>query len=350
MRQDHGLGFLLTYENVAWFDGGMGRILDRRAYPHKIKVVECRTGDQVARAIQVMVTQSAGPYTAAARGMALQAYLVRGQSRDRQLEALGLAAEKLATARTTTEPRMRRVTAAALTAARKALDQGEHDLSRVLFDVAYQSLERRYERMSRVATQLVSLLPERARVMTHCFGETIVGTMIRAAKLEGRELALFTPGTRPCLQGARLTASVAAEMGIPVTVITDNMAAEVFSGRQVDLLTTAADAITSDGYVVNKVGTLQLAIIAKYYGVPYFVTGIPDSMAIEDVVIEHRNPEQVLEAGGVPTTREGVKGYYPSFDVTPPHLISAVVTDTAILTPYNLSDYRPPEGEGDYWG
>ena len=127
------------------------------------------------------------------------------------------------------------------------------------------------------------------------------------------------------------------------------MPAEVFSRHRVDLFTTAADAITLDGYVVNKIGTLQIAMVAKYFGVPYFVTGIPDQVRISQVPIEARDPNQVLEAGGVRNTRPGVKGYYPAFDITPPHLISGVVTDTGILTPYPGS--LPSAGRGRrYYG
>lgn len=349
-RHDHGLGFLLSYENIAWYQDGLVRILDRRVYPTQIEFVECRTVDQVARAIADMVTQSAGPYTAAGMGMALAAFHCRGRERQAQLDYLEEAALKLSTARPTTESRMRRVTAGALIAARRALDQGETDLSQALFQVAFNSLEHRYERMSRVGENLVSLLPGQATVMTQCFGETIVGTMIRAARDKGLSLKLFCPETRPYFQGARLTASVAAEMGADVTVITDNMPAAVFSSHHVDLFTSAADAITTDGYVVNKIGTLQIAIAAKYYGIPYFVTGIPDTVPIREVTIEQRDPQLVLEARGVRNTRQEVKGYYPSFDITPPHLVSGVVTDTGILTPYTLSEYQHARGDTDYYG
>ena len=108
-----------------------------------------------------------------------------------------------------------------------------------------------------------------------------------------------------------------------------------------DVFTSAADAISLDGYVVNKVGTFQIAIVAKYMGVPYFVTGAPDPghPTIDTVNIEMRDPEFVLQAMGVRTAAQGVKGYYPSFDITPPHLVSGVVTDTGIYAPYDLKRY-----------
>lgn len=350
LRQDHDLGFLLRYENVAWYESGVVRILDRRVYPTILRYVTCESVEDVARAIADMVTQSAGPYTAAGMGMALAANAAAGKTKEKQLETLRHAADLLSTARPTTEPRMRRVTGGALCAAEMALNAGTSDLTDTLFNVAFNALERRYARMTLVGQHFVSLLPKKAVVMTQCFGETIVGTALRAAKGAGIEIKLFCPETRPYFQGARLTASVAIDMDADVTVITDNMPAEVLSRHNVDVFTSAADAITTDGYVVNKVGTLQIAIAAHHFGVPYFVTGIPDTITHDDVVIEQRDPDYVLQARGVQNTKPGVKGYYPSFDVTPPHLISGVVTDQGILTPYTLSDYKKDDTDSDFYG
>lgn len=350
-RQDEGLGFLLQYENVAWYENGVVRILDRRVYPTEIAYVTCVDVRDVAQAITDMVTQSAGPYTAAGMGMALAASKCANRRKSEQMAYLEEAAETLSTARPTTEPRMRKITQGALRAAADAFTSGESDVSDTLFNLAFDSLERRYARMSVVGENFITLLPKESVVMTQCFGETIVGTALRAAREAGYVIKLFCPETRPYFQGARLTASVAADMGFDVTVITDNMPAEVMANRHIDVFTSAADAITMDGYVVNKVGTLQIAILANYFDIPYFVTGIPDTIYSWEVTIEQRDPELVLEARGIRNTKETVKGYYPSFDITPPHLISGVVTDRGILTPHSISDYmRIPSEEIDYYG
>lgn len=120
--------------------------------------------------------------------------------------------------------------------------------------------------------------------------------------------------------------------------------------KKIDLFTSAADAICLDGHIVNKIGTYQIAISAKYHEVPYFVTGIPDAghPTISTVTIEERDPQQVLEARGIQNTLEGVKGYYPSFDITPPHLVSGVVTDKGIYTPYDLNRYFETEVQQYY--
>ena len=135
-----------------------------------------------------------------------------------------------------------------------------------------------------------------------------------------------------------------------VTVITDNMPAFVMEREHVDLFTCAADAICLDGYVVNKVGTLQIAICANHFGIPTFVTGAPDigHETKDTVKIEMRDPEFTLQAMGVRTAAQGVKGYYPAFDMTPPHLISGIVTDRGVFSPFDLHRYFAGGGAGEY--
>ena len=339
-RQDEELAFMLRYENVAWYEDGAVRILDRRVYPARVEYVVCRTHGEVARAIADMVTQSAGPYAAAAMGMALAAHECRERPAADQLAFLEAAAERIATARPTTASRMRIVVDGCLRAAREALAAGE-SAERAVFEHALNANEIRYGRMAVIAEHLADLFPRDGAVMTQCFGETIVGQMLRVARARGLRLRLFCPETRPYFQGARLTATVCRDMGFDVTVITDNMPAWVMKREKIDLFTSAADAICLDGHVVNKIGTFQIAIAAKAMGVPYFVTGAPDPGHPDaaSVRIEQRDPDFVLQAMGVRTAAEGVKGYYPSFDITPPHLVSGVVTDAGIFSPYDLKRY-----------
>lgn len=349
VRQDEGLGFLLRYENVAWYEDGAVKILDRRIYPTEINFVECSTHGEVAQAIHDMVTQSAGPYTAASMGMALAAYEARDKRSAEMWEYLQKAAYTLSHARPTTAKRMEQITEGCLAAAKKAMDAGRPvDLE--IFNYTIESLNRRYSIMEKVGEYLVDLFPDNGAVMTQCFGETIVGMMLRVAKKRNKEIRLYVPETRPYFQGARLTASVAFDQGFDTTVITDNMPAFVMKKTKIDLFTSAADVICLDGHITNKIGTYQIAIVAKYHGVPYFVTGIPDRghESIEGVEIEERDARYVLEARGVRNTMKGVKGFYPSFDITPPHLISSFVTDKGIFSPYNLKRYFDTEVERFY--
>jgi len=349
MRADQDLGFLLRYENIAWYENGAVRILDRRVYPGTVCFETCETHGAVAKAIADMVTQSAGPYTAAAMGMALAAYECREKSEQEQRAYLAAAAETLSHARPTTVDRMTLVTKGCLDAADRALKAGT-SVPEAIVNYAVASNDARYNKIGKIAEYLVDLIPQNGRVLTQCYGETIVGQMLRAARSRGSALKLYCAETRPYFQGARLTASLAHDMGFDVTVITDNMPAFAMEREQIDVFTSAADVITQDGHVVNKVGTFQIAIAAKYFGIPYFVTGAPDRGHPDaaSVKIEMRDPDFTLQAMGVRTAMEGVKGYYPAFDVTPPHLVSGVVTDAGVFAPYDLSRYYREGNAGEY--
>ena len=348
-RADKELAFMLQYENIAWYEDGKVRILDRRIYPTRTEFVTCNNHVEVTKAITDMVTQSAGPYTAAAMGMALAAYECRDLSEAKQKEYLLNAANTISHARPTTVDRMKAVTENAYNAALKAMAEGRNTADAIV-ESTVEGNNRRYKKIEKIAQSLVAMFPQNGKVLTQCFGETIVGQMCKVARKEGKNLKIYCAETRPYFQGARLTASVCKGMGYDVTVITDNMPAFAIQNEKIDVFTSAADVICQDGYVVNKVGTFQIAIVTKYMGIPYFVTGAPDRghKTVDSVKIEMRDPEFVLQAMGVRTAMEGVKGYYPSFDITPPELVSGVVTDCGVYSPYDLKRYFEVGNVGEY--
>ncbi|WP_331619682.1 S-methyl-5-thioribose-1-phosphate isomerase, partial [Vallitalea guaymasensis] len=322
-RVDKDLAFMLRYENVAWYEDGKVKILDRRIYPTEVRFVTCESHQEVAQAIADMVTQSAGPYTAAGMGMALAAYECRDLKEEEQMNYLKDAAYTLSHARPTTVPRMTLVVNGCLEVVKKAFANSQR-VDEEIFKHTVNSMNRRYSKIGEVANYLVDMFPQNGNVMTQCFGETIIGMMLKEAKKRNKVVKFFCPETRPFLQGARLTASVIHDQGFDVTVITDNMPAITMQTKNIDLFTSAADSICIDGHIVNKVGTMQIAIAAKHFGIPYFVTGIPDKDTIDTVKIEERDPKEVLEFRGIKNTLDGVKAYYPAFDITPPHLVSGV--------------------------
>ena len=345
-RQDMDMPFLLKYENVAWYDGGKVRILDRRVFP-EVRFVECATYQEVRQAVADMVTQSTGPYAAVGMGMVLAVRQSEHLGAGEREEFLRRAADELAHARPTTSNRYALITNRCAEAGIAALESGQ-DPEQAVFDCAVETMNERYARMQLVGDELLKLIPAGGTILTQCYGETIIGTVIRAALRAGKSFRVFCAETRPYMQGARLTSACFAEMGFDTTVVTDNMIAYAMEHQGIDLFTSAADCIALDGHVANKVGTLQIAILAKYFGLPYYVTGAPDAdkRTVDDIVIEMRDPEQVLNYRGIRTTIDGVKAVYPAFDITPPHLISGVVTDKGVYVPYVLDRYfgsRPEE-------
>lgn len=348
-RCDHDLAFMLRYENVAWFDGSKVLVLDRRIYPTKISFVTCHDYQEVAQAIADMVTQSAGPYTLAGMGMALAARQLQDKNADEFKRELAAASYTISHARPTTANRMSLITDNAYEVALAARERGE-DPAEAIFLATIDSLNRRYTRMEIVAEHLVKLFPTEGAILTQCFGETIVGMMLRQARQHQKEFRIFCAETRPYLQGARLTATVCAEMGFDTTVITDNMVGYCMQQQGIELFTSAADTIALDGHIANKIGTYQMAILAKYHQIPYFVTGIPDrdKKSVQDIVIEFRDPQLVGEMHGVRHISPEVKALYPSFDITPPHLISGVITDKGVYCPYLLNEYYASQTERFY--
>jgi len=185
----------------------------------------------------------------------------------------------------------------------------------------------------------LTLVPPGARILTHCntgqlvsAGEGTAFAVILAAHRAGRLNWLWVDETRPLLQGARLTAWEAGRAGIPHSVLADNAAAALMASGQVDLVLTGADRIAADGSVANKVGTYGLAVLARHHNVPFVVVaptstvdlGTPDGAAI---TVEHRPAEEVASLAGQPVAPTGTQAYNPAFDVTPPELVTALVTE-----------------------
>lgn len=342
-RADEGMGFLLKYENVAWYEDGAVRILDRRIYPIKTEYVICKTYEEVAQAIADMVTQSGGPYTAAAMGMALAAYEAGDMAGEELMAYMEKAAYTLSHARPTTLAKMAQIVNGAVELIREPVKEGgcAREIVDTLKDYAFQYINNNYLKYEKIGRCLADQIPQGGTILTQCFAETIIGTLIRECHSRNNDIRMICAETRPYFQGARLTASVACDMGVDVAVITDNMPGFIMKEKKVDVFTSAADVITMDGHVVNKVGTFQIALAAAYHNIPYFVTGTPNPShpTIDSVKIEYRDPAQVMEFMGTKITMKGVKAYYPAFDITPPKLCSGVVTDHGVFSPYSLNQY-----------
>lgn len=339
-RYDNNMPFLLKYENVAWYEKGKVRILDRRVYPREIKFVECISYLDVVKAIKDMVTQSAGPYTALGMGMALACYQARNLSTNEKINFLKNAEEKLKNSRPTTKSRYEKITSRAL---KLAVDAIENNLDpvKVIMEDNIKSLNRRYKIMRKVGENLIDLIPEGGSILTQCYGETIIGALVALSKEKNKKFKVYCAETRPFLQGARLTASCFSEEGFDTTILTDNMIAYAFENNLIDIFTSAADCITEDGSIVNKIGTLQIAQLSKIYGVKYYVTGIPDKgvRTLKDVKIEMKDQTEVLKANGIKHTNKNVKAIYPSFDKTPARLVTRIVTDLGVYKPDQLDKY-----------
>jgi methylthioribose-1-phosphate isomerase len=335
---------MIQPENVARYEDGKVFILDRRIYPAKLEFVTCKDYSEVVDAIRNMVTQSMGPWLASAYGMVIAAHSVKNISEKLASAELKKAADALGNARPTTATYQIRHMQRILDVSLQALKIGA-DVETATLNFVEKILQERYLEDQKIGMNAASLLPQKVRLLTQCFAETLIAYTLLEARKSGKEISLICPETRPFLQGARLTASVAREMDIPVTVVTDNMPAFMMSQGLVDVFACAADVVTLDGYAVNKVGTYQLAIAAHYHKIPCYILRNPSltDPSIADVEIEYRNPEESLHFMGKRTVKEGVKGFYPAFDITPPSLISSVITAYGNFSPYDLKNHFHPE-------
>jgi methylthioribose-1-phosphate isomerase len=196
------------------------------------------------------------------------------------------------------------------------------------------------------------------RVLTHCNtgslvsgGEGTAFAVALAAHRAGRLRRLWVDETRPLLQGARLTAYEAARSGMAYTLLTDNAAGSLFAAGEVDAVLVGADRIAADGSVANKVGTYPLAVLARYHHVPFIVvapvtTVDPDTPDGASIEVEQRAGHEVTEiaapqvptagveaGGGIPVAPLGTQAYNPAFDVTPPELVTAIVTEEGAVSP-----------------
>ncbi len=188
------------------------------------------------------------------------------------------------------------------------------------------------------------LIPDGATILTHCnagaLATAALGTalgIIRIAWYKGKKIKVIATETRPVLQGARLTVWELVKEGIPVTLITDNMAGYVIRKGLVDLVIVGADRITREGYVVNKIGTYMIALAAKRKGIPFYVAAPTSTIDLEsninDIVIEERNPDEVRRVLGKLITVPDVPALNYAFDITDPDLVTAIITEKGVVRP-----------------
>jgi methylthioribose-1-phosphate isomerase len=312
-------------------------ILDQRLIPFQVSYLKCTSADQVASAIVSMAVRGAPAIgIAAAFGVALDA--LAGRDVERAIRILG-ATRPTAVNLFWALDRMRAIAGlppdirgdAML---KEALSIWEEDLTINKAIGANGSV----------------LLPERAKVITHCNTGSLAtggyGTalgVIRAAVEAGKDVEVFVDETRPRFQGARLTAFELFSDGIRFTVICDSMAHWLMRTRRIDAVLVGADRIAMNGDVANKIGTYSLAVGAKHHGVPFYVAAPSSTFDLqcpsgEAIPIEERSPEELRTLGAEALFPEDYPVWNPSFDVTPNEMISAIITEKGVLhPPYDAS-------------
>ncbi len=315
---------------VGWADGALLAI-DQRRLPHELCWLRITTVDDLIEAIKTLAIRGAPALgVAGAFGVALAAYAHVGDDEKATSEA-----QRIASARPTAVNLawgVRRALAALPTGADAVLAEAQHMLT--------QDAEANRQCANRAADLVSQLCPDRPlRVLTHCntgrLATTAVGTALGAVRVlhgRGKVAEVLVDETRPLLQGARLTAWELAEAGIPHRLTIDSAAAWAMATGQVDCVMVGADRITADGSVANKIGTYALAVAAHRHGIPFIVVAPESTRDLatatgREIVVEQRAAAEITHVGGVSTAPDRTEAFNPAFDVTPPELITAVVTE-----------------------
>jgi methylthioribose-1-phosphate isomerase len=342
------------HRTIAWIGDipGHVRLLDQTLLPTDIHYKDCRDVEEVWEAIKVLRVRGAPAIgIAAAMGVVVGVQQHAEAPRATFDARLREVTDYLRTSRPTAVnlfwalDRMQDV-------ANRANGATALELTRLLQQEAL-AIEAEDRAICRAIGKVgAELIRTGQGVLTHCnagglatadYG-TALAVMFTAVE-QGKAIRVFADETRPLLQGARLTAWELMQRGIDVTLICDNMAAQVMKEGRVQLVITGADRIAANGDTANKIGTYGVALLARAHGLPFYVAAPVSTFDLSiangtAIPIEQRDPREVTQGLGKVTAPEGVKVYNPAFDVTPAELISGIITEKGLIQPVNEANIR----------
>ena len=333
-------------ETIQWTDGGVVMI-DQTRLPREQVFVTCTDYIQVAEAIRSMVIRGAPAIgVAAAMGVAIG---VQGTASADLAAQFPVICETLAATRPTAVNLF------------WAIDR----MKKLYAEIEAEPIDVIRARLIREAQQIrvddiaiceaigrhgADLVPDGKTVLTHCNAGALAtagyGTalgVIRAAISAGKKIDVFADETRPFLQGSRLTVWELDQDGIPVTLITDNMAGHFLKSGRIGCVVVGADRIASNGDVANKIGTYSVAVLARENNVPFYVAAPISTLDLtlesgDEIPIEQRAAHEVTHIFGVPVAPEGIAVENPAFDVTPNRYVTGIITERGVArAPYTES-------------
>ena len=335
---------------IAW-ESGEVVMVDQRKLPGQEVYVRCRTANEVARAIRTMIIRGAPAIgVAAGMGVALGMRASKASGTRQFAVEFNKVCDLLAATRPTAVnlfwaiARMRQAFSAGIQAGESVADLVVR-LEREAQAIHDEDLEN----CRRLGQHGAGIVPEGARILTHCNAGALAtagyGTalgVVRAAAEQGKVAQVFADETRPFLQGARLTAWELTRDHVPTTVITESMAGPLMRQGGIDVVVVGADRIAANGDVANKIGTYTVAMMAHVHHIPFYVAAprstidlaTPDGDAIP---IEQRSGREVSHFGATRLAPEDATVWNPAFDVTPAALVTGIITERGIA--------RPPFGE-----
>lgn len=334
------------YQPIAWH-GDRVIVLDQTRLPHEEVYLELNDYRAVAAAIKELKIRGAPAIgIAGAYAVLLGALKIDAAARGEFLEKLHGVIDAIGATRPTA-----RNLFFALERMKKASETGGNaaGIKKALIDEAIKIHREEADATRHLSLFGAALIKDGWTVLTHCNtgplatsgSGTALGAIIAAHK-QGKHVKVLATETRPLLQGARLTTWECKKAGVPVTLITDNMAGSFMRRGKVDCVITGADHIAANGDTANKIGTYTLAVLAKENKVPFYIAAptstIDRALKTGDAIpIEERKAEEVTHIQGKPIAPEGVSAANPAFDITPHKYISAIITEKGIIkAPYGM--------------
>jgi methylthioribose-1-phosphate isomerase len=316
--------------------------IDQTKLPNKLVYVRCKSYKEVADVIRKLVVRGAPAIgVSAAFGIALAAQQSNAKTLPELMTDLNNAFKVLQATRPTAVNlfwALERVMARGMRA------RTVKEAKRAILNEALKMAEEDIETNKKIGAYGLKLLKDGDIVLTHCNAGSLAtvayGTalgVIRAAKESGKRLSVIATETRPVMQGSRLTAFELLHDGIDVSLITDTAVGHMMAMGAINHVIVGADRVLHTGHVFNKIGTYQVAVLANKHNVPFYVAAPLSTFDFEsnpdDVIIEDRSADEVVRVGRKRLAPKGVRIFNPAFDMTPPELITGIITEKGVLKP-----------------
>lgn len=332
------MNLLLT---VSWKNGSVV-LIDQTKLPNKLVYVRCKDYREVANAIKKLVVRGAPAIgVTAAFGLALAAQASRAKALPELMTDLDTAFKTLRATRPTAINLFWALERVMEKAKRAKTVEGA---KKAVLDEALKMSEEDVEANRHMGANGAKMFRDGDVVLTHCNAGSLAtvayGTalgVIRAARESGKRLSVIATETRPVMQGSRLTAFELQHDGIDVSLIPDTAVGHMMAKSAIKRVIVGADRVLRSGHVFNKIGTYQVAILARRHRVPFYVAAPLSTFDFEsspeEVIIEERSVDEVVKVGKKRIAPKGVRIFNPAFDMTPPELITGIITEKGVLKP-----------------
>ena len=340
----------MQFETLRWVGDTSGclELIDQRLLPCQLHTLQCTTPEQLFEAIQTLAVRGAPAIgVAAAYGVCIAAQqLSSDMTLPKAIDGIRKACEYLAASRPTAVnlfwaiDRMRAKADAFVSENPAGTIES---LKECLLKEAQAICAEDKAMCEAIGQNGEQLIPDGGAVLTHCNAGALatagIGTALApmyVAWQNGRRFRVYVDETRPLLQGARLTAWELVQAEIDAVLICDNMAASLMQAGKINAVITGADRIAANGDAANKIGTLGVSILAKHYGIPFYIAAPSSTFDLslesgEQIPIEQRSSDEVRMFGQGIVAPEGINVYNPAFDVTPAKHITAIITEKGLI-------------------